>query len=244
MSSERWPNGKPGRKHPPPEQRFWAKVQKSDGCWLWTGSLSGEGYGNFSVSGQYHLAHRYAMALAGHELVPSIKVLHKCDINYAKGDVTYRRCVNPAHLFIGTDHDNARDCRSKGRSSGAKLTPGQVNAIQREYADGADKKALAEKYGVSYWAIHFIINGRTWSGVKRNYPKPEGGEWLVLRHGGRRGDEWRAAAWGDETGARRMYAKMKSEMKQGGLQLHDPDGKAHEHHFLPPKRPGAFKRAS
>lgn len=95
----------------PAEPRFWAKVQKSDGCWLWTGSVR-RGYGQFGVSATRHTtAHRFSWELHNGP-VPKGEgyhgtcVLHHCDTP---------RCVRPDRLFLGTIADNTHDMIAKGR---------------------------------------------------------------------------------------------------------------------------------
>src|SRR6266481_7270354 len=94
-----------GRKAP--AERFWAKVHKGESCWLWTGATNPAGYGMFSKGGREGaiLAHRFAWIIT-HGEEPALHVLHKCDIP---------ACVNPLHLFLGTDLDNQRDAIAKGR---------------------------------------------------------------------------------------------------------------------------------
>jgi hypothetical protein len=88
-------------------ERFWAKVQKSDGCWIWTGSQNRKGYGWVGVPGrQTKLAHRVSWVLANGHLDASACVLHRCDTP---------ACVRPDHLFLGSKADNNRDMVSKGR---------------------------------------------------------------------------------------------------------------------------------
>lgn len=93
-------------------ERFWAKVDKTShpgGCWLWTAGKDSRGYGTFRVKSLPHpkkAAHRIAYSLVRGEIGSGLCVLHKCD-NPA--------CVNPDHLWLGTQKDNAIDRESKGR---------------------------------------------------------------------------------------------------------------------------------
>jgi len=87
---------------------YWAKVDKSSDCWLWTASLVC-GYGSFRFNGRTHRAHRLSWILQ-HGAIPSGKhVLHKCDTP---------ACVNPSHLFLGGQLENMRDMVAKGRWRG------------------------------------------------------------------------------------------------------------------------------
>src|ERR1700752_5255811 len=88
-------------------ERFREKVQKTDGCWLWTASTTSTGYGQINHEGRNRLAHRLAWEFAHGEPVPArLCVLHPCDV---------RRCVNPAHLYVGTKQQNAIDTHGRGR---------------------------------------------------------------------------------------------------------------------------------
>lgn len=98
--------------------RFWAKVQKGDGCWLWTGGVA-RTYGQFSLprnGGKARVikAHRFSWELEnGRAIPPGMHVMHSCDV---------RLCVNPAHLSIGTHTDNVRDMVRKGRGWQGNVT--------------------------------------------------------------------------------------------------------------------------
>jgi hypothetical protein len=78
-------------------ERFWARVEKTDGCWLWTGSRTSAGYGNLCIARTWHYAHRLAYHLTVGPIPEGMVLDHLCRI---------RHCCNPAHLEPVTNREN------------------------------------------------------------------------------------------------------------------------------------------
>lgn len=146
----------------PPNERFWSKVDKShpSGCWLWTAACQKSGYGAFGIRRRVVLAHRFSYELAHGPIPAGLFVCHACDTP---------ACVNPDHLWLGTDAENAADMASKGRASRgeyvptAKLTDATVLAIRARWAESSiPQKQLAQEYGVSHSVISEVLHGKAW----------------------------------------------------------------------------------
>lgn len=137
--------------------RFWAKVdRRSDGeCWPWTDRLNSDGYGRISVNGRPEKAHRLALILSGSPVpFTGASALHRCD---------NRCCVNPAHLYWGSQLENMRDRAKRLRHPMAKLTPEIVKEARNS---PLSDRQLAAKHGVLRERIRDARLGRTWSHVK------------------------------------------------------------------------------
>ena len=150
--------------------RFMSKINigAGGGCWNWTDAPHTTGYGVLSIivngSSRLLFAHRLAYFFAFGEIPASdgrwgtLLVCHRCD---------NRLCVNPAHLFLGTDGDNMRDKTAKGRnhrpvgmlSPTAKLTDDQVRQIR---ADNRDRHELAKAFGINESTVRNIRSRKTW----------------------------------------------------------------------------------
>jgi hypothetical protein len=102
-----------------------------------------------------------------------IEVCHLCDMNYARGNITYHRCVNPMHLYLGTHAQNIADTWRNGRQNilrgdkhpHAKLTTPQVIEILTRFNSGISSDVLAQEYKVSKWTIKGITTKRSWQHI-------------------------------------------------------------------------------
>lgn len=137
--------------------RFESKIDKSGECHLWLAATWSKGYGQFTLNGKNHRAHRVSYQNYN-DNVGDMQVLHKCD---------NPRCVNPEHLFLGTNSDNRKDSYDKGRGNfGSKngmssLTSEQVSEIK--FATGTYKD-IAFRYLVSPQTVGRIKRGETYVG--------------------------------------------------------------------------------
>lgn len=118
----------------PQEDRFWLQVQKTTTCHIWVGKGHGNcNHGYLWFGGKFQYAHRVAWLLTYGSLpTPPLYVLHnpaKCHSGVGGG--TNPRCVNPAHLYIGTNQDNVRDKVLEGRTSRGISHGNAVREAQR-----------------------------------------------------------------------------------------------------------------
>lgn len=149
------------------EERFWEKINigNEDECWEWTASCSSDGYGQMwrgkDIKG--HLSsHRFSWELHNGRIENGFFVLHKCD---------NKLCVNPNHLFLGTQLDNIRDMDMKGRrvsaqpygenSGTCKFTDEKIRQIREKYSTGQYLvRELSDEFGVSTSHVSAIVHNK------------------------------------------------------------------------------------
>jgi hypothetical protein len=155
------------------EERFWEKVDigNVNDCWEWIASKR-TGYGQFGIYKRRKSpfpAHRVSYELHFGLIPEGTLVCHSCD-NPA--------CVNPNHLFLGKDLDNARDRDQKGRSNhagehngNAKLTRKQVFEIIELRKKGLLHREIAQQFGVATNTVTQIVNGQRWRDMDGTVPQ-------------------------------------------------------------------------
>jgi hypothetical protein len=140
---------------------FEKKFIVTPGCWLWMGKLHPRGYGRFrGKTGD--MAPRFSYECYRGEIPPGMQVCHKCD---------NPQCVNPDHLFLGTNQDNVDDKVRKGRHpvgetcTSAKLTEAQVLEARALYVPRSKEfstRKLAEKFGITHGQMWRIVAKKAW----------------------------------------------------------------------------------
>ena len=157
-------SGKLNPNYRPVEERFWEKVDKSnnEGCWIWLAYKNNKGYGEIGIKHKLYLSHRISWIIHFGSIPKGMCVCHKCD---------NPGCVNPHHLFLGTQKDNMQDMSKKNRANpicgvkhcNAKLSEKQVLEIRKKYSgELGEQMMLSKEYGVSTETISRIVNNKMW----------------------------------------------------------------------------------
>lgn len=153
---------------PKPSKYFEENVQPepNSGCWIWVGHWDPAGYGIATSGGKIMKAHRFSWSINRGD-IGQFKVCHECDV---------RCCVNPDHLFLGTQAENVADMVAKGRQRApalrgesnpiSRLTTDKVHQIRSLYEAGTvSMAALAERFGVSTMTVQRAITRQSWSHI-------------------------------------------------------------------------------
>lgn len=145
------------------KRRFWLKVREClpETCWDWIGEITNVGYGRFTFKQKRTGAHRMAWMITHGNIPDGLCVCHTCD---------NRKCVNPGHMFLGSNAENMADKVAKKRQeTGAnvrkkttKITPEQALEIRARGKTGAKPTALAREYGLSQSFVSEVIAGKKW----------------------------------------------------------------------------------
>ncbi len=128
------------------------------GCWLWTGFVQSSGYGQIQINRKPVPAHRVAWEMFRGDIPQGMRICHKCDT---------RSCVNPEHLFTGTQKDNMQDCIKKGRifrpigqkNFNCKITESDARFIRESLASS---DSLALRFGIKRRQVNRIKSKEQW----------------------------------------------------------------------------------
>ena len=143
------------------KQRLYDRTVLSDekSCWLWLGCTRGIGYGAMRDGNSVRDTHRISYEVHVGPIPDGMFVLHTCDIP---------NCINPYHLFIGTNADNMADKKRKGRAQRGEQVPNtyftedQVRAIHEKRKKGETHREIAASYGAPTGTITSILSGKRW----------------------------------------------------------------------------------
>lgn len=160
-------------KTPTLADRFWAKVDKSGECWVWTAAHNGRrGYGGVQADGRWKRASRVSWEMENGPIPDGLHVLHRCD---------NPPCVRPDHLFLGTQSDNNHDRDRKGRGRWSpgeangchKLTNADILDIRRLSSSGVSRAAIASMFNINKNTVSGISTRRTWKHVNPSDASPQ-----------------------------------------------------------------------
>ena len=131
------------------------------GCWLWTGPCDRNGYGYICIGSKKIMVHRYLAGVSD----SSICVCHKCDTP---------ACVNPDHMFFGSQVDNMRDMNAKGRHfrprgeihPKSKISNSLAAKAREMFSSGFTRKQISDHIHLGYRSTCLLLQGKTWEGIE------------------------------------------------------------------------------
>ena len=133
-------------------------IDPDTGCWNWTSGKDAGGYGGLTVNRKSWKAHRYSWFLVNGPIPKGMCICHHCD---------NPSCINPQHLWIGTNEENIQDRNIKGRQAkghknrNARLNEFQIREIRLQQGKKINKE-LAKQYNISVSTINDIWAKRRW----------------------------------------------------------------------------------
>lgn len=138
---------------------FYSMPVPECGCWIWLGHLDRYGYGQTAVGGKRVTGHRMAWAAYFGDIPNGLCVCHRCDTP---------SCVNPDHLFLGTNEENIADKTAKGRAGNGPGFRGETHPSAR-FSDAiiaavraafGSQREIAKRFGISPTHVHGIRSGK------------------------------------------------------------------------------------
>jgi hypothetical protein len=140
-------------------RNFWASIDRTGDCWLWTKSRRPNGYGQTTRDRRNVTVHRVSWELANGPIPAGLYVCHTCDV---------RHCVNPAHLFLGTSLDNKLDSVTKGRHAthNKPFLDVDADAVRQRVANGETQQAVADDLGISQTSVWAIVRRKGHWGIR------------------------------------------------------------------------------
>ena len=148
-------------------KKFWSKANKKPiekDCWIWGGKIYPGQYGRSVWEGVTTGAHRISWIIKFGPIPKNQFVCHHCDV---------RSCVNPSHLFLGTNRENILDAKIKGRMNrgesncNAKLNERTISVIFNLVKKGLTQQAIANHIGISREGAGKVIRGDRWTHLKQ-----------------------------------------------------------------------------
>lgn len=183
----------------------------ANGCFNWIHYRDKDGYGKTCLGGIVRSAHRISFEVFRRPIPPGLHVLHHCD---------NPSCINPAHLFLGTQLDNSRDAVSKLRQAHSerarqvRLSAAQVLDVCARYKCGESSVHLAKEYGVTPRAISCILAKKSWKYLDRECvkAKPSGRYGKVVEAFGERKT---LSEWSSDARCRVSWGTLKDRIRRG-----------------------------
>lgn len=144
------------------------------GCWIFTGALNEAGYGMVGLGGRgdgIDRVHRIMYREHVGDIPAGLFVCHRCDV---------RSCCNPHHLFAGTNAENMRDCRAKGRAStpprnthlvgeshyASKMLESDIKEIRRLFSVGEKQSEISRRFKINSGSVNRIVKMKSWKHIK------------------------------------------------------------------------------